>query len=133
MNSKNSGPQKTCPTCGEKNHVRKKECSCGYEFPKKKTAGVKSSKDSLNSAGLHSIKDVLLAVEILEKSKSQNKTIEEFVSNISLDWLALEDIKSMEELNELRSLQKFGELLERLGEQSLIEFVEATQSAKQEI
>lgn len=29
---KRSSPQKACPECGVKVHVRKKVCPCGYEF-----------------------------------------------------------------------------------------------------
>lgn len=132
MSSKGSGPQKICPKCKEKNHVRKKECSCGYEFQKKESSASKPPKNNSNSSG-YLIRDVLLAGEIIQKTKDQGKTLPEFISSIELDWSALEDIKSIDELNELRSLQKFGELLERLGEEALIELVTETQSAKQEI
>jgi DNA-directed RNA polymerase subunit M/transcription elongation factor TFIIS len=66
-------PEKNCPECKTALHVRKIECTCGYEFPKKKNK--KKAKKSKREENISDLEEVEMVFEGWKKVPPRSRNI----------------------------------------------------------
>ena len=69
-------PQKKCPICGEKVHVRKRQCSNGHKFPVKTARRKTSTAKAISGAAASPARTSNLRKALLAERESLQERIE---------------------------------------------------------